>query len=79
MDSAKVNFGILFSKNGISGEGKAKDADRDRLKVFLDRGLVIIIISHDDLVKVSNGESFLNFLRKKYEGVRFDLRGEPES
>src|SRR3990170_8960739 len=44
LDSVKSRSGILFSKKGISGEGKTKDAEREQLKVFQDRGMVIVVV-----------------------------------
>lgn len=73
LDSTKSSFGILFSKNGISGSGKAIDADREQLKVFQDRGMVIVVVDQSDLGHVARGSSFINLLREKYERVRLDL------
>lgn len=74
LDSAKCHFGIIFSKNGITGVGKTRDAERELLKKFQARGTVIVVFSKQDLKEVANGENFLVMLRKKYEKVRFDLR-----
>lgn len=49
LDSVKYRFGILFSKTGISGENKSKFAEREQLKVFQDRAMVIVVINYDDL------------------------------
>jgi len=73
LDSTKSRFGILFSKRGISGERRTKDAEREQLKVFQDRGMVIVVISEDDLTRVANGQNFITLLRNKYEKVRLDL------
>lgn len=73
LDSVKSRFGILFSKRGISGKGKTKYAEREQLKVFQDRGMVIIVIDHNDLKHVGNGGNLINLLRTKYERVRLDL------
>jgi hypothetical protein len=73
LDSTKSRFGILFSKNGISGEGRTVDAEREQLKVFQDRGMVIVVIDQSDLEHVARGGSFINLLRAKYERVRLDL------
>jgi tetratricopeptide (TPR) repeat protein len=74
LDSTKSRFGILFSKSGISGQGKTKHAEREQLKVFQDRGMVIVVIDQNDLNLIMEGESFINILRSKYEKVRLDLR-----
>lgn len=74
LDSAKCSFGILFSKNGISGEGAATNAEREQIKVFQQRGMVVVVISEADLREVADGANFLTMLRTKYEQVRLDLR-----
>ena len=73
LDSTKSRFGILFSKLGISGQDRAIDAEREQLKVFHDRQIVIVVIDHGDLVSVAQGANFINLLRRKYERVRLDL------
>jgi hypothetical protein len=44
-----------------------------QLKVYQDRGMVIVVINHDDLQQVAKGISFIKMLRAKYEAVRLDL------
>lgn len=77
LDAAKCGFGIIFSKKGISGEGRTVFAEREQLKVFQDRGLVIVVISEDDLSKVITGSNFVTMLREKYENIRLDLKRLP--
>ena len=73
LDSVKAKFGILFSRRGISGTATARYAEREQLKVFQDRGMVIIVVDSIDLEAVSKGSNFVNMLRRKYERVRLDL------
>lgn len=73
LDSTKSRFGILFSKSGISGQGKTAYAEREQLKVFQHRGMVIVVVGQDDLDDVANGGNFVNLLRTKFERVRLDL------
>jgi hypothetical protein len=75
LDSAKSRFGILFSKSGISGEGRARDAELEQLKIFQDRGTVIVVIDKNDMQQLAEGANFVSLLRKKYERVRLNLRG----
>jgi hypothetical protein len=75
LDSVKTRFGILFSKRGISGTGKGQNAEREQLKVFQDRGTVIVVVDEDDLRLLALGENFVSLLRRKYERVRLDLVG----
>ncbi len=78
LDSTKSKFGILFSKNGISGEGRIAHAEREQLKVFQDRGMVIVVIDQNDLKDVALGGHFINLLRRKYERVRLDILADRE-
>jgi hypothetical protein len=75
LDSTKSRFGILFSKSGISGAGKTTDAAREQLKVFQDRGIIIVVLDLDDLKYVAKGANLIALLRGKYEAVRLDLTG----
>src|ERR1035437_6114236 len=74
LDSTKSRFGILFSKNGISGAGDTAFAEREQLKVFQDRGIVIVVVDQADLERVASGENLIQLLRGHYEAVRLDLR-----
>lgn len=74
LDSTKSRFGILFSKQGISGAKKTVYAEREQLKVFQDRGMVIVVIDEKDLEYISNSRNFINLLRQRYEKIRLDLR-----
>ena len=72
LDSTKCRFGSLFSSRGITGAGRAKDAEREQLKVFQDRGMVVVVISQADLERVAAGANLIAMLRTKYEQVRLD-------
>ena len=74
LDSFKARFGILFSKEGISGETRTTDAAREQLKVFQDRGIVVVVINLEDLQSVAGGKNLISFLRNRYEAVRLDIR-----
>lgn len=73
LDSTKSCFGILFSKGGISGRGETAYAEREQLKVFQDRGMVIVVVDEGDLEYIARGGNFVQLLRAKYERVRLDL------
>lgn len=75
LDSTKAKFGILFSKSGLSGQGRSKNAEREQLKVYQDRGIVIVVLSLSDLEAVANGANLISLLRERYEAVRLDIRG----
>jgi hypothetical protein len=76
LDSTKSRFGILFSKNGITGKGKTTDGEREQLKLFQDRGIVIVVLSLDDLRQVGEGTNLIALLRSQYETVRLDLQAQ---
>lgn len=73
LDSTKCKFGILFSPKGISGEGKGTYAEREQMKVYQDRGLVIVVLDREDLEIIANGGNLVTLLRDRYERVRLDL------
>jgi hypothetical protein len=79
LDSTKSRFGILFSKNGISGAGAARYADREQLKFFQDRGSIIVVLDENDLTRIAKGTNLIALLRTQYERVRLDLRSKCEA
>lgn len=74
LDSTKSRFGIIFSKLGVSGAGHSRNAEREQLKVFQDRGIVIVVIDESDLSKVAQGANLISMLRELYEKVRLDYQ-----
>ncbi len=74
IDSVKCKTGILFSKEGITGEDKNKFAEREILKIFQRNGVSILLIEENDILNVLNGYNFIEILRNKYEKIRFDLK-----
>jgi hypothetical protein len=73
LDSIKARFGILFSREGITGQARTTDARREQVKVFQDRGLVIVVVDLSDIQFIAKGGNFITLLREKYEQVRLDL------
>ena len=73
LDSTKSRFGILFSKSGVSGAGETQFAEREQLKVYYDRGIVIVVLNLASLEKVASGANLIALLRRQYEIVRLDL------
>jgi hypothetical protein len=78
LDSVKARFGIIFSRNGISGAGRTKYAEREQLKAFQDRGMVIVVVDESDLKKMADGANLIGLLRTKYEKIRLDLYASDE-
>ncbi len=71
--STKTKFGVLFSKNGITGEGTERYASRELKKLFQDSGIVIAVLDKTDLESIQKGKNLISLLRSKYEFVRLDL------
>lgn len=70
LDSARCQYGILFSRDGISGQDDKRHAEYEQLKVYASRGIAIVVVSLKDLERLANGENFLSMLRTRYEKVR---------
>src|SRR5262249_34816233 len=77
LDSVKSRFGVLFSREGLSGEEEYRYAGLEQLKVFQDRAMVIVVMNKSDLEQVANGANFTSLLRTKYENVRLNRRKKP--
>jgi hypothetical protein len=75
LDSTKAKFGVLFSRMGVSGQGSTAFAQREQLKVFQDRGVVIVVLDRGDLESVASGVNLISLVRQRYEAVRLDLKG----
>ena len=74
LDSTKAKFGVLFSKERISGVERTEYAAREQLKVVQDRGIVIVVLDKADIEKIVEGANLTQLLRARYEEVRLDLR-----
>ena len=59
LDSTKSKFGILFSKSGLTGARRTTAATREQLKVFQDRGIVIVVIDAKDIDNLAKGENLI--------------------
>lgn len=73
LDSTKCTFGILFSTKGITGSGRGTYAEREQMKIYQDRGLVIVVLDINDFHFLADGGNFVTLLRDRYERVRLDL------
>jgi hypothetical protein len=73
LDSTKCKFGILFSTKGLTGSGKGTFAEREQMKVYQDRGLVIVVLNIYDFSFLANSGNLVTVLRDRYERVRLDL------
>lgn len=69
--------GILFSKMGVTAGQKGKEDRRfgalTVLKSYHHSGRIIMVLDFRDFKRVTQGESLIATLQRKYEEVRFDL------
>jgi hypothetical protein len=65
--------GILFSSQGITGEGAARNAELQLLKAHYRAGKIILVLNEEDFRQVAGGENLILMLRRKYEDIRFDI------
>src|SRR5207245_10589546 len=70
LDSAKCRFGILFSREGITGAARSTDAAREQLEVFEDRDMVVVVIDLKDLEQNRVRPTLITLLSATTEGVR---------
>lgn len=74
LDSTKSRFGIIFCRQGISGQNGTRFAERERIKVFQDRGIVIVVLTDENLEHLERGSNLINILRGGYSQVRLDTQ-----
>jgi len=43
------------------------------MKVFQDRGIVIVVLDRTDIEQVAEGANLISLLRGRYEAIRLDL------
>lgn len=71
LDATKSKFGILFSVHRITGEKpRAREAAVEQMRVYFDRGIVVVCIDIDDIKELERGENFIRMLRERFEAVR---------
>lgn len=73
LQKSQISLGIIFAKNGISGEQSGADALREIHAAFDTSGLYILVASAEDLRNIEHGTSFYDILDNKMDALRFDL------
>jgi hypothetical protein len=66
------NFGIIFSRSGITGSQKNKAAGREILKAFQRKKVIIIDLNIIDFKEIISGHNLINKIKGKYEIIRLD-------
>lgn len=70
---AKTQLGILFAKNGITGEGTGLDALREIQSAYDRDGTFLLVFSLADVKQIESGTDFIALLDQKSDSLRFDL------
>lgn len=73
LDSTKSRLGLIFSPKGISGRSSMRYAERERIKVYQDRGIAILVLDSSDFQYFADGGNFVARIRARYEALRLDL------
>lgn len=74
IDSVKAKAGVVFTRQGVSGESGTKYGYREILKVYQDRGIMIAVVDDNDLEQLVQGANFYRMLIDKFRQIRLDLR-----
>ncbi|MGP1386224.1 MAG: hypothetical protein ACTS2F_21875 [Thainema sp.] len=69
---SRTKLGLYFSRNGVTGE-KDRDAIGTIKAKYHQDGVVVVVITFDDLRAVAQGEDFLQLIDRRYDEVRFQL------
>lgn len=73
MLKSRTRLGILFAKNGITGEGTGLDALREIQSAYDRDGIFLLVLSLSDLGEIKNGGDFIALLDLKSDKLRFDF------
>ncbi len=78
LTKVKSKFGILFCPQGITGQFKDENAQKEQLDLFRDSGIVMILLTEENLQHVGNGRNLINILRFKYDQIRLFQTIKPD-
>jgi hypothetical protein len=70
---SRTKLGVIFAKNGISGERDGANAVLEIHAAFNGDGTYVLVISEEDLRVVARGDNFYEVLDKKIDNLRFDI------
>lgn len=72
LDKCKVQLGIIFSKNGVTGVDSGVDALREIQSHYDRNGVYLLVFSLDDVKDIYKGKDFVDLIDKKSDILRFD-------
>ncbi|HEX5734462.1 MAG TPA: restriction endonuclease [Blastocatellia bacterium] len=73
LQKSRIKLGVIFAKNGISGEHGGADAVREIHAAFDTHGLYILIVAEEELRAIEIGANFYEILDSKIDHLRFDF------
>lgn len=72
LDASRVNLGVIFAKNGISGSDSGRYALREIHDIFQRDGIMIIVVNGGELREIADDQfSFYDILDSKMYQIRF--------
>jgi len=72
MDNFKVDLGLFFAKNGITGEDISRGALNTVATEFNSKEKFIVVISKEDMEKLANGQSIDRLIHQKVYEIKFN-------
>jgi hypothetical protein len=69
----RCKVGILFSRNGITGEEDGADAVREMSSAYDRDGIIVIVLTGQDLEGIARGSSFERLIDTRLDAIRFDF------
>ena len=73
MEKLRVNFGIIFARNGVTGDEQTDGYGQIR-DAFMQSNKVILVIDNEDIERLLEGESLYQMIDEKYYSRRFDRK-----
>ncbi|TBZ97439.1 restriction endonuclease [Rhizobium leguminosarum] len=73
LDKCKARLGVIFAKNGITGEADGTAALREIQSDFDRHGKMVLVFSLQELKSIDSGPVFYDVLDLKADNLRFDI------
>jgi hypothetical protein len=71
MDKLSIDFGIMFARNGVTGDEETDGTGQIR-DALIQKDMVILVIDGGDIKRLLSGESFYQMLDQKFFERRYD-------
>ncbi len=73
IEKSRVKLGILFSKNGITGEANGTDALREIHSCYDRSGICVVVLSLAELKEAGDQTNIIDLIDTKLDQLRFDM------